>query len=276
MSAFMSCKTILVHAEPGPGSDSRVRLAVEAAALFGARVVGVGAQAFTPMLASGYAAIDGAVFEAMRERIIADLPIAEHRFYELTASVQAGVGWISGMDTPARALALHARGADLIVTSRPQAGADWAPSTSDLVMEAGAPVLVAADPARPLNAKRILVAWKDGREARRALSDAMPWLKQAEAVVVAAIGGDVSATIDNAGLAEIVDRLARLGVAATAEVTPRRRGTIAEALEQAADRHGAEMIVSGAYGHARMREWMLGGVTEDLLAASSKCVLFSH
>lgn len=272
----MSCKTILVHAEPGSGSDSRVRLAVEAAALFDARVIGVGAQAFHPVFASGYAGADAAVFEGMRARIIADMPVAEQRFHELTGEVTAGVGWVSGMDEPARALAVHARGADLIVSSRPRAGADQAPSLADLIMEAGAPVLVAADPARPLNAERILVAWKDGRAARRALSDAMPWLKRAKAVVVVAVSGDASDAIDNAGLAEIVERLARRGVAATAETAPRRRATIAEELEQAASRHGAEMIVAGAYGHSRFREWVLGGVTEDLLAASSKCVLFSH
>jgi nucleotide-binding universal stress UspA family protein len=272
----MTCKTILVHAEPGPGSDTRVRLAVEAAALFGARVIGVGAQAFHPVFASGYAGADTAVIEGMRARIIADMPVAEQRFHELTAKVAAGVSWVSGMDEPARALATHARGADLIVSSRSRAGADQSPALSDLVMEAGGPVLVAADSGRPLNAERILVAWKDGREARRALSDAMPWLEQAKAVVVVAVGGDASDGVDNAGLAEIVERLARRGVAATAETTTRRRATIAEELEQAASRHGAEMIVAGAYGHARLREWMLGGVTEDLLAASSKCVLFSH
>lgn len=274
----MTCKTIIVHAEPGPGSDARIQLAVEAAALFGAKLIGIGAQAFNPVYASGYAVADGAVVEAMRARIIADLPIAEERFRALAKDVEAGVRWISGMDFPARELALHARGADLIVSSRMahHGGSSYAPAPSDLVMEAGTPVLFAAEPGRPLNAERIVVGWKDSRESRRALNDALPWMKRAKAVTVVDIGGDMSAAVDGQGLEEIAERLALHGVPVTTETVPRSRGTIADDLEHAADRHGAEMMVIGAYGHARLREWALGGVTEDLLATSSKCVLFSH
>ena len=274
----MSCKTIIVHAEPGPGSDARIQLAVEAAALFDARLIGLGAQAFYPVFASGYAVADGAVIEAMRERIIADLPIAEQRFRDLTKGVKAGVRWISGMDFPAKELALHARAADLIVSSRPKhhGGTAYAPSPSDLVMEAGTPVLFAAEPGKPLNIERIVVGWKDSRESRRALNDSLPWLKRAQEVILVEIDGDLSPAIERQSLEEIVERLALHGVACKTELVGRTRGTVADELEHAANRHGAEMIVTGAYGHARWREWALGGVTEDLLAASSKCVLFSH
>ena len=54
------------------------------------------------------------------------------------------------------------------------------------------------------------------------------------------------------------------------------RGAIADALEETATRRGADLIVVGAYGHSRLREWALGGVTEDFIAASSKHILFSH
>lgn len=274
----MTYKTVLVHAEPGEGSDTRVQLAVEVAAQYDAMVIGLGAQAFYPVFSSGYAAADGAVIEAMRERIIADLPIAEKRFRELTAGVKGGVRWIGGMDYPAKELALHARSADLIVASRPQkhASSSYAPTPSDLVMEAGAPVLFASDPSKPFDASRIVVGWKDTRESRRALSDALPMLQRAEEVVVVEIDGDIKPLAERAGLEEIAARLARHGVRVRTETAARSRATIADDLEHAAARHGAEVIVTGAYGHPRLREWILGGVTEDLLAASSKCVLFSH
>ncbi|MDR3511310.1 MAG: universal stress protein [Caulobacteraceae bacterium] len=274
----MTYKTILVHVEPGPGSDARLELAVEVAAQFDAMVIGLGAQAFYPVFSSGYAAADGAVIEAMRGRIIADLPIAEKRFREATSGVKGGVRWISGMDYPARELALHGRSADLIIASRPEkhASSSYAPTPADVVMEAGGPVLFAADPAKPLNASRIVVGWKDTRESRRALADALPLMRRAEEVVIVEIEGDLKPVAERGGLGEIAGRLERHGIKARTETVARSRATIADDLEHAATRHGADVIVTGAYGHARLREWILGGVTEDLLASSSKCVLFSH
>jgi nucleotide-binding universal stress UspA family protein len=274
----MSYKTILVHVEPGPGSDARVQLAVDVAAQFDAVVIGLGAEAFYPVFSSGYAAADGAVIEGMRERILADLPIAEQRFRELAAGVKAGIRWISGMDFPAKELALHVRAADLIVASRPQkhTNSAYSPTPTDLVMEAGAPVLFATEPGQPLVAERVVVGWRDTRESRRALSDSLPFLKRAKQVVVVEIEGEPQPAVERTGLAEISERLQRHGVTVETEVVSRSRAAVADDLEHAATRHGADLLVSGAYGHTRLREWILGGVTEDLLAASSKCVFFSH
>ncbi len=255
-----------------------MRLAVEVAAMFDATLIGLGAEAFYPVFSSGFAAANGTMIEAMRERVIANLPIAEQRFRELASGVKAGVRWIGGMDFPARELALRARAADLIVASRPpkHVSSAFAPSPSDLVMEAGAPVLFAAEPSGPLIAERIVVGWKDTRESRRALSDSLPLLKRARHVSVVEIEGEREASVHGGGLQEIADRLCRHDVRAETETIARSKATIADDLEHAATRHGADVIVTGAYGHARLHEWMLGGVTEDLLATSSKCVLFSH
>lgn len=274
----MTYKTILVHVEPGPSSDARVKFAVEVAAKFNSVLIGLGAEAFYPMFSSGFAVANGAVIEAMRERIIADLPVAEQRFRDLAVGIKAGIRWIGGMDFPAKELALHARAADLIVASRPakHSSPAFSAAPSDLVMEAGAPVLFSDDNGHPLIADRVVVGWKDTRESRRALSDSLPLLKRAQQVVVVEIAGDQRPAGQGGDLTEIAERLARHGVSVTTEVVARAQATIADDLEHAASRHGADVIVTGAYGHARLREWMLGGVTEDLLAASSKCVLFSH
>jgi nucleotide-binding universal stress UspA family protein len=99
---------------------------------------------------------------------------------------------------------------------------------------------------------------------------------QARGVSLVGVAGDSAAPVDQAGMEDVVRRLARHGVEAAIDVVPRGRGTVAAALETAADRHAADLIVVGAYGHSRLREWALGGVTEELIAASSKFVLFSH
>ena len=273
----MSFKTVLVHAEPGPACDRRVRLALRIADLFDACVIGLGAEAFGPMIASDYATADGAVIEAVRERIAADLPAAEKHFRELTCG-REGVAWVAGEDYPDKMLALCARGADLIVAGRPARGESttFAAKPTDLVMEAGGPILLEADSNHEFIGERVIVAWKDSRESRRALADALPFLMRAQDVVIVAVCGDADVRTDQSGMHEVVRRLARHGVTASVEVAPKGKESVAQALEDAANRHCADLIVSGDYGHSRFREWTLGGVTEDLIASCSKHLLLSH
>lgn len=270
----MSFKTILVHADAGPGCNRRVRLAMQVADWFDATVAGVGAEAFGPLLSSGFAPVDGSVIEAAQEYVGADIAAAEKHFRGMTAG-RSGVEWFAHEDYPDRMLALHARAADLVVASRPERGegASYAARPAELVMEAGAPVLLAADGDAPLRADRVVIGWKDTRESRRAVTDALPFLMRAQHVVVATIGGDDEPLV---GLNEVARRLARHGVDTSVEVAAKGKHSIAETLEDTANRHSADLIVIGAYGHSRLREWMLGGVTEDFIAASSKFLLLSR
>ena len=273
----MLYKTILVHAEAGDGSDERIKLAAQVAAMFDAKVTGLGVEGFFPVMTSGYAATDGMVIEAVRERIAADLPLAEQRFKCLTGSVSAGVSWVIGYDYPATEIARHARGADLIVASRPARGSGPAFSApaADIVLEAGAPVLFTRGDDGTLKADHVLVAWKNTRESRRALADALPFLMRASKVTVAVISGE-NEDAEQVGLQEVSQRLARHGVQVDTLAAAKGAGTVAEAIERVAGQVAADLIVVGAYGHSRFQEWVLGGVTEDLLAASSRFVLFSH
>jgi len=226
------------------------------------------------VMASGFAPIEGVVFRAAEEHIDADLSAAEKHFHAMTAG-RPNVDWISREDFPDRMLALHARGADLIVASRPERGeaAAHAARPADLVMDAGVPVLLTAEGEAALRGERVVVGWKDTRESRRALADSLPFLMRAQSVVVVAVSADLGA---QAGLNDVVRRLARHGVNASIEIVAKTKASIAETLEDTASRHGADLMVIGAYGHSRLREWMLGGVTEDLIASSSKFVLLSR
>lgn len=273
----MSYKTLLVHAEAGDGADERIKLAMDVAAMFDARIIGLGAEGFFPLLSSGYAAADGAVIEAVRERIAADLPRAEQRFRSLTQSVAGGVDWVSGYDYPAAELAIHARAADLIVSSRPPHGATAAFSApaADVVLQTGVPVLFGPGGVATLKAEHVLLAWKNTREARRALADSLPFLMRAQKVTVAVVSEESSES-EHVGLDQVARRLVRHGVDVDTQVVRKGRHTVAEALEHTAASLSADLIVMGAYGHSRFQEWVLGGATEDLLASSSRFVLFSH
>jgi nucleotide-binding universal stress UspA family protein len=111
-------------------------------------------------------------------------------------------------------------------------------------------------------ARKALVAWKDGREARRAVADAVPFLSRATEVVVATVDPDGSRQSRD-GVADVVAWLDRHGIKARGEILPGRDE--GARLAEFAAGLGADLVVSGAYGHSRLREWVLGGVTRSLL-----------
>jgi len=77
-------------------------------------------------------------------------------------------------------------------------------------------------------------------------------------------------------MADLIERLQLHGIRAKAEERSSTEPTVAEDLQRAAAVMGAGLIVVGGYGHSRLREWVLGGVTQDLLENTNSCVLFSH
>jgi len=156
--------------------------------------------------------------------------------------------------------------ADLIVTG----GVDGdnvfrAVDVGSLALGAGRPVLVTAGNIEHIRAKTVLVAWKDTREARRALADALPFLAKANEVVVATIDSNRDETSRDS-LDDVAVFLDRHGIRARTELIAGeadgdRLLTFARSIH-------ADLIVSGAYGHSRLREWAFGGVTRTLIEES--------
>jgi nucleotide-binding universal stress UspA family protein len=143
-------------------------------------------------------------------------------------------------------------------------------------MESGLPVLVGPQDNTGLDARNIIVAWKDTRECRRAIWDALPFLKRAKMVFLLHIieGGDQSDA--ETSLQSVARRLERHGVPTEIHVVEGAGARTSDSLCDGADRHGADLIVIGAYGHSRLREWVLGGVTQDFINYASQFVLFSR
>jgi len=144
-----------------------------------------------------------------------------------------------------------------------------------LALTCGRPVLSAPPSAPPLQAKHVMLAWKDTREARRAMSDALPFLKQAEAVLVAQVCESVDAPDATIAVDDVVTALKRHGVKAEGKVTCDHPASGAEIVRQA-KLFGADLVVLGCYGHTRFGEWMFGGVTRDLLRQDEVYLLLSH
>jgi len=136
-------------------------------------------------------------------------------------------------------------------------------------------VLVAPGGVARLDAQHVLIAWKETREARRAVQSALPFLQAADRVTLLAVAEDVLEADAPVQLGDIEAYLRRHRVVVGAKTVLRPDGTASEQIKDAAKSEKAGLIVAGAYGHTRLGEWIFGGVTRDLLQTSKVCCLFS-
>lgn len=276
----MTYRTILTQALATPAGDRRVRQAAVLARKFGAHLIGAGVQAFIPYVATAgaYGYVDGAAVQAIHDELETELKEAERRFGEIAAGLPGGTTWRAALDYPTPTMARLTRSADLVIASRrddaqPEPAAA---SAHDLVMECGRPVLVAPPGDAQFEAKVVLVAWKDSRESRRAVIDALPFLAAAERVVLLEICEGDEKEAASTRLDGVVEHLGRHGVKCVQRIEEKTRLPVSEAIVKFAVAEGSDLVVAGGYAHARMREWVLGGVTQDLLDGSPLFSLMSH
>jgi nucleotide-binding universal stress UspA family protein len=171
------------------------------------------------------------------------------------------------------------RSADLVITQA-AAGDPFDPAravnTGNLLLQLGRPALVV--PAEPHTRRlhRVLVGWKDAREPRRAVADALPLLRLATHVTVAAVAKADGLDAAQRQADDVVRWLSRHGIEATATAVAGSGQDDAADLHAIAESVQADVIVAGAYGHSRLREWLVGGVTRELLQQRTRCALLSH
>ena len=275
----MTFRNLLVYVDHGLESDQRVALACDLACRLDARLIGISGSAPEPGLGDPYTggAMLGETLTLLRDCAETDVKEARARFDELTDFCADRTEWRGQVGRPADLVARAARAADLLIVGRDHDGAPWHNlDPADALMSVGRPVLVT--PSQPMRAPEsgpAVIAWKDTPEAQRAVAAALPLLRSATAVHVLEICDPERLADATAGVGDVVDYLRRHGVAATGVAQARRSQAAAQILEFAQGAQ-ASLIVAGAYGHARLREWALGGVTRDLLAECPVCLLLIH
>jgi nucleotide-binding universal stress UspA family protein len=144
------------------------------------------------------------------------------------------------------------------------------------LFDAGRPVLVVPYIQKaPLALDRVLVCWDGGRSAARAVGDAMPFLRHAKAVEVLVVQGDAGKSDEIPG-ADVGEHLARHGLKVDVERIVATEGKVGDTILSHAADAGADFLVMGGYGHSRLREFILGGVTRGILGTMTVPVLMSH
>lgn len=183
---------------------------------------------------------------------------------------------------PQNTASMHARYADLtVLPGMPRDGAETMylhDHFHDILRKSGRPVLVVPDGSTAhWPPKRAVIASKPTREATRAVADALPLLARAEQVDVLVIDPMVGeAGHGSEPGADIAAHLARHGLKVEVVTRPGMNFSVAYALLDHARQVGADLLVSGGYGHSRLREAVLGGTTRELLQTAHLPVLFSH
>ena len=274
----MSFKSLLVHAQPGDASRLRTEAAGALALKVDALLIGLGAEAIPPIATTDpYGFGTGQWTPLLYEQQTRNLEAAREAFAAQTAGVRTE--WRSVGDLPTPAMARVARAVDLVVTGGPHGTGDIynAVSTPELLISSGRPMLVVPPHGGRLETRRILVAWKDTREARRAVSDALSFMHMADEIAIVALGAREDQDALRAQAEDVAGMVARHSMARPRTHVAVSGGDDVQAdLLAEADRMDADLIVSGAYGHSRAYEWVLGGVTRHLLHACERFVFLSH
>lgn len=273
----MSYATLMVYVDAEGAPESRVRLAASLAEKFNATLIGVSAIASRPPFVA-----EGVVVEAVSEAEIkenrAKLANKANWFRAMAGADRRKLEWRPVLDFPVEALTAEARSADLVVIDRSKGPGDAYSSLDPgaAILALGRPALVVPDGVTSLAAEHVVIGWKDTREARRAVQDCLPFLHEATRVTIVEIcaAGEEDRATDH--ITSVAQYLGRHRIKSGPRVILHRQGSVAAQLIRLAQDDGADLLVTGAYGHSRVGEWFFGGVTRDLLATSPLCCLMSH
>lgn len=275
----MSYATLMVYLDLDHSNDARLNIAGALAERFEASVIGVAACLQTMPLYFTDGFVADSLIDQDRAEIEKRLCATEERFRASLAGRAKRIEWRCAMTPPTAYVAEQCRAADLVIIGANRDGRSLDPLRqlvpSDLVTSAGRPILLVPQELEALTANRIVIGWKDTREARRAVSDALPWLQSCEKAIVAEIDEIDAPAFARTRVDDVVAWLGRHGVKASGIVRP-LIARAAEELEAIAQQEEADLIVAGAFGHSRFREWILGGVTRDLVTRSPRGVLLAH
>jgi len=279
----MSYKTVMVHMDTSARANARLSLALRLARTFDAHVDGLFAM-FEPRPREFYVMAGTAdYYDTHRKLRMEQRGAIERLFRAELARAQVDGAWIAPEGDPVATVMQRSRTADLVILGQTNQDdpesyiAEQFPET--VLLGAGGPVLLMPYAGNFESVgEHVLIAWNGSREAARAVHDAIPFIVRAARVTIAAASTTFTPAESQAACADLAAMLARHG-ATTVDITRFERDaaeSTGDALLSYAADGGYDLLVMGAYGHARLQELVLGGVTRSILASMTVPVLMSH
>ena len=275
----MTYASVMITLELGRSNTRLLNVAHDLAEQFDADVIGIAVSQPRQMI-YGEAFVSSGTIEQDVMEADATLEVAGNEFRTAFKSYPHNIEWRAAtiLQTTADYVARQARCASLVVTGA-QSEQIWRTNSfinkGDLVLKAGRPVLIVPEAAESFVSEHILVAWKDTREARRSTLDALPLLKKAAHVTVVEMSTHSGLVDAQHSVDDVAKWMKQQGIHAEPMVTQATEGDT-HWLDTIAQRQGADIVVAGAYGHSRLREWVFGGFTRTLLLPINRFSFLSH
>ena len=275
----MSYRSILTYHDGDSGSDARVTAAIAVARQTDAHLttLAIGYDPNIPPYAYGEAAgavmadlVEAAQADAKERTGIVEKMIANAGILGEAEPVVCRYGALS------QEFANRAQFADLVVLGRPY-GSDVPRTAADAfegaLFEGDAALLIAPPEMGAIDTGTVLIAWNGGSEALRAVRRAMPFLKMAGKVEILIV--DPPATQSGPG-EQLATLLSRHGISVEINAQPRSPDPVMTVMQRRIAELGAGLLVMGGYGHSRLREYVIGGVTRDILGECKVPILMAH
>jgi nucleotide-binding universal stress UspA family protein len=261
--------------------DGSVSLAKDFGAHLDAVAIGYISASAAYVVDGGAAAAVASVFEMEQERAAerAGAALAVFESEARNAGISYATRSIADMPNEAAiSICAAARLYDLAVVSQPESERQTFDNTisTEILFQAGGPILFIPHIFRgEFKARRIGICWDGSRLAARALRHARPLLAQADTLFAISINSAESAPAD-ASAGKLADHLARVGLRIRIIDLPAASSDIQPSILSVAADEGLDMLVMGAYGHSKLREGILGGVTRAMLRTMTVPTLMSH
>lgn len=273
----MELRSILVNVDLGNPESTSLAYAIDLARQFGAELIGLAADQPAYIyggVETGSVAVD--IYNAEMAALEHALARAQDVFESQVPAIIKHQ-WHAYTIPRTQAVLDCASLADIIVTPSAVAGAAGdrqKVALGQLVLSAGRPILDVAHSVSKARFDKIVIGWKDTREARRAVVDALPFIHRAKEVVAVTVSeGDHDQERRNLG--NLAAWLKARGITARADLLDDTE-RVGHLLQIAALEEKADLLVMGAYGHTRMREWLFGGMTRNVLESESLNRLLSN
>ena len=276
----MAYKTILVCLNEVTRVPQLIKVARDLGVRFNAHVAGLYVIPAVQVYPSDGFGVTANIFDGTRVFFQSHLPKVKEAFE--TAMQMDKLSFEthvvdSAFPSIADAMIENCRNVDLVIvsnTDRENSGGVESDFVETFILAGGRPVLILPYKGEVhFKADQILVGWNDSRESSRAVFDAVPFLQKAKLTRLVTVDVPTGGRLPAASIAET---LGRHGVKTEITDVVSDGASVGETLLRAANDHGADLIVLGAYGHGRFSEMIFGGVTKHILAKLDRPILMSH
>ncbi|MEO1092648.1 MAG: universal stress protein [Pseudomonadota bacterium] len=264
----MPLKTVVVHVDADSSRDERLRLGAQLARRHDGHLIGLFPSEppyLPPSLGELAGPVEAEMIDAQREAATLRAEDLKAAFDGAFQGDPLPTEWRTEEGDPATVLARHGRYADLLVVPQGDEGSVFpdASLAERIILDGSCPVLMVPRAGEFEGfPETVMVAWNDSREAARAVRAALPLLEDAKKVVLLQVDPPDGS---DAQLMDKATQLARHDIRAEVHHTVSAGLPIGEVLLSSVADHGVDALVMGAYGHTRLREWVLGGATRSVL-----------